>query len=155
MQASLRGVVLWASFITLVMAIGTGSIHLHLTWATRELDKNAIEFPPQSRTASSDNNVYIAWPSNETGIEELMFSVSNDGGVTFQDAINLSNTNQSASVDPEISAQGDGVYVTWWEWDQMGKGQVVMRVSNDNGVTFGPVLNLAANGTIGSSVEGT
>lgn len=29
-----------------------------------------------------------------------------------------------------------------------------MRVSNDNGATFGPVLTLATNGTIGSSTEG-
>jgi hypothetical protein len=29
-----------------------------------------------------------------------------------------------------------------------------MRVSNDNGATFGPVLTLATNGTIGES-EGT
>ena len=28
-----------------------------------------------------------------------------------------------------------------------------MRVSNDNGETFGPVLNLAANGTIGMEEE--
>ena len=28
-----------------------------------------------------------------------------------------------------------------------------MRVSNDNGETFGPVLNLAANGTIGVEEE--
>jgi hypothetical protein len=28
-----------------------------------------------------------------------------------------------------------------------------MRVSNDNGATFGPVLTLAANGTIGGEEE--
>ena len=28
-----------------------------------------------------------------------------------------------------------------------------MRVSNDNGETFGPVLTLAANGTIGASEQ--
>jgi hypothetical protein len=149
---SLQATILWITFATITMTVSTGFLQLQLSWATtRELDRDVREIPPQSRTASSDGNVYIAWPSNETGIEELMFSVSNDGGVTFQDAINLSNTNGSASVDPEMSAEGDSVYVTWWEWDQSGQGQAVMRVSNDNGVTFGPVLNLAANGTIGSS----
>jgi hypothetical protein len=29
----------------------------------------------------------------------------------------------------------------------------VMRVSNDNGATFGPLLTLAANGTIGEAEE--
>jgi hypothetical protein len=29
-----------------------------------------------------------------------------------------------------------------------------MRVSNDNGATFGPLLTLATNGTIGASEQG-
>jgi hypothetical protein len=29
----------------------------------------------------------------------------------------------------------------------------IMRVSNDNGATFGPVLTLAINGTIGASQQ--
>jgi hypothetical protein len=29
----------------------------------------------------------------------------------------------------------------------------VMRVCNDNGATFGPVLRLAANGTLGEAAE--
>jgi hypothetical protein len=32
--------------------------------------------------------------------------------------------------------------------------QAVMKISTDNGKTFGPMLKLAANGTIGSSSGG-
>ena len=42
--------------------------------------------------------------------------------------------------------------VTWWERNQTSDTPV-MRVSNDDGETFGPVLNLAANGTIGLEEE--
>jgi hypothetical protein len=42
--------------------------------------------------------------------------------------------------------------VTWWEGNQTDDIPV-MRVSNDNGATFGPVLMLGANGTIGVATE--
>jgi hypothetical protein len=45
------------------------------------------------------------------------------------------------------------VVATWWETNQTDEIPV-MRVSNDNGETFGPILKLATNGTIGEAVEG-
>jgi len=58
-------------------------------------------------------------------------------------------------------ADENNVYVTWWENNQTSH-QPVVRVSNDNGETFGPILALTANGTIeaaegegeGGEVEG-
>jgi hypothetical protein len=82
-----------------------------------------------------------------------MFRASTDGGATFGNKTNLSNTTTSDSVDAEISAEGGSVVVTWWERNQTSDTTPVMRVSNDNGETFGPVLSLAANGTIGVEEE--
>jgi hypothetical protein len=98
--------------------------------------------------ATSDNNVYITWWSNKTGNFEVMFRASTDNGATFGDKINLSNTTEADSDDAEIAASGDSVYVTWWERNDTSD-EPVARVSNDNGATFGPLLRLAANGTIG------
>jgi hypothetical protein len=47
-------------------------------------------FPKAAPIAISGNNVYIAWPTNNTGNDEVMFRVSNDMGATFADKINLS-----------------------------------------------------------------
>ena len=66
--------------------------------------------------------------------------------------INLSNTNNTDSVDAEIDSDADSVVVTWWERDQTSDTPV-MRVSTDNGATFGPMLMLANNGTIGEEGE--
>jgi hypothetical protein len=98
--------------------------------------------------ATSDNNVYITWWSNRTGNFEVMFRASTDNGVTFGDKMNLSNTTEADSDDAEIAASGNSVYVTWWERNDTSD-EPVARVSNDNGATFGPLLRLAANGTIG------
>ena len=98
--------------------------------------------------AASDNNVYITWWTNKTGNMEVMFRASTDNGVTFGDKMNLSNTTEADSDDAEIAASGNSVYVTWWERNETSD-EPVARVSNDNGATFGPLLRLATNGTIG------
>jgi hypothetical protein len=62
--------------------------------------------------------------------------------------MNLSNTTEADSDDAQIAASGNSVYVTWWERNDTSD-EPVARVSNDNGATFGPLLRLATNGTIG------
>ena len=105
--------------------------------------------------AITGDNVYVAWWTNNTvnNNEEIMFRVSTDGGATFGDKINLSNTTNADSWKAEIASDADSVVVTWWETNQTSDTPV-MRVSADNGATFGPMLRLATNGTIGEA-EGT
>jgi hypothetical protein len=97
--------------------------------------------------AISDNNIYVAWESNKTGNDEVMFRASADAGKTFGDKINLSNTTNSGSQDVEIAADGAKVVVTWWERNQTSNEPVII-ISDDGGKTFGPLLKLATNGTI-------
>jgi hypothetical protein len=105
-------------------------------------------------TAITGDNIYVAWWTNNTANdnEEVNFRASNDGGQTFGDKINLSNTSNSDSSNVEIESDADSVVVSWWETNQTSTTPV-MRVSNDNGATFGPVLRLAPNGTIGVSED--
>jgi hypothetical protein len=102
--------------------------------------------------AISGDNIYIVWPTNSTGNDEVNFRASTDGGTTFTDKINLSNTTDAESQDVEIKADGNNVIVTWWERNQTAEEPVV-RISTDNGETFGPMLTLATNGTIGQATE--
>jgi len=60
------------------------------------------------------------------------------GGTTFADKINLSNSTDADSQDLEIAADDNNVIIIW----------LVVRVSTDNGATFGPLLRLVTNGTI-------
>jgi hypothetical protein len=114
-------------------------------------------FAPTSRrapTSVTGENVYVAWWTNNTfnNNDEVNFRASTDGGSAFGDKINLSNTTESDSSNVEIDSDGDNVVVTWWETNQTSETPV-MRVSNDNGATFGPLLRLAPNGTIGELEE--
>lgn len=115
-----------------------------------ELD-DQIEIDKKAPIAVSGKNVYIVWfndqntPKNNS---EILFRYSNDSGITYSDKINLSNTTNSDSVDAMIAAEGDKVIITWWERNQTNNEPVV-RVSSDNGNTFGPLLKLATEGPIG------
>ena len=92
---------------------------------------------------SGDKNVYVTWFTNKTGDDEVMFKASTDGGKTFGDKMNLSNSSKSDSQDAQIAAAGSNVYVSWWERNQTSN-EPVLRVSNDNGKTFGEKIMLSA-----------
>jgi hypothetical protein len=53
------------------------------------------------------------------------------------------------TIKAEIAVtDGDEVIVIWWERNQTSE-EPVYRASVDNGLTFGPLLKLVTNGTIG------
>ena len=88
---------------------------------------------------------------------EVMFRASNDGGETFSDRINLSNSSNAESQNAEIVAAGeDSVFVTWWETNaETGSSESVLRVSTDAGQTFSPVMMLDTNGTLSTAETAT
>jgi hypothetical protein len=140
------------TFVVLAVAIAAVFIASAVLVTTEAEAKRKIRLVEEALLrapiATSDNNVYITWWSNRTGNFEVMFRASTDNGVTFGDKMNLSNTTEADSDDAEIAASGNSVYITWWERNDTSDTPVA-RVSNDNGATFGPLLMLATNGTIG------
>ena len=136
------------TFVVLAVAIAAVFIASTVLIATEaDAKKRKLAREELVPIAISGENVYITWWSNKTGNEEVMFRASTDNGITFGDKINLSNTTEADSDDAEIAASGNNVYVTWWERNETSD-QPVLRISNDNGKTFGPLLMLATNGTI-------
>src|ERR687890_126148 len=111
---------------------------------------NFVVEPKAPMAVSQDgNNVYIVWWTNKSENWEVMFRASNDGGATFGDKINLSNSTDTESQNAEIVAAGNNVYVSWWETSPItGSSESVLRLSTDRGQTFGPVVMLGTNGTI-------
>ena len=102
--------------------------------------------------ATFGDNIYIAWWTNKTGNDEVMFRASANNGQTFNNQINLSNSTNADSQDVEIKTNENGnVIITWWERNSTSNEPVV-RISTDEGNTFGPLLKLSANGTISQSM---
>jgi len=115
-------------------------------------DQNGrVEVDKKAPIAISDGNIYVVWFNDENtpnNNSEVLFRSSDDGGTTFSEKINLSNTTSADSINAEIVADGNNVIVTWWEHNATSI-EPVFKASADNGVTFGPMLRLATNGTIG------
>ena len=96
--------------------------------------------------ATVGNNVYVTWNDNILGNDEIAFAVSNDNGQTFGSAINLSNNGGSSTV-VQIAANGTNVYVVWEDRAGGNPAEILFRASNDNGLTFGPTINLSNSTT--------
>jgi predicted PurR-regulated permease PerM len=142
---------------TTILAVFTTAIILTATTFVAinpiQIAHSVRRLPTGAPRATSGDNVYIAWWTNKTGNDEVMFRASTDNGATFGDKINLSNSTNADSGGRNIESSGDRVFVTWWE-SNATSDQPVLRISNDNGKTFGSILKLATNGTLSGSSGG-
>ena len=134
--------------VSLVTTINVVQSTMTPTYAQTTFKIGSLASSETAPVATFENDVYVAWWTNKTGNDEVMYRVSSDAGKTFTDKINLSNTPNSDSVDVEISADEGKVAVTWWERNQT-TNEPVIRVSSDGGKTFGPLLKLASDEKIG------
>ena len=145
-----------ATIIVVVATAGTTIIEINRSADAFVIPGLGGRTDSKAPVVVSGDNIYVAWWTNNTenGNEEVMFRSSNDGGETFSDKINLSNSSEADSWRVEIAAEGADVAVTWWETNQTSDTPVA-RISTDGGATFGPMLRLATNGTISSTEDET
>jgi hypothetical protein len=143
-KSSLGVIVVMITLGTTIIGVGVTPILIEQSAyaAKAEHQECVVQCSNAPIATSGDNNVYITWWSNKTGNNEVMFKASTDGGKTFGSKMNLSSTPKSDSRDVQINAAGNNVYVSWWERNQTSK-EPIMRVSNDNGKTFGEKIMLS------------
>ena len=114
------------------------------------------------------NNVYTIWLDNDTSTnynKEIFFRKSNDGGKTFSNIIHLDDNNNSSniknksennignSINEEISAFKNNVYVIWVKENQSqylnhngnNNNKILFRASVDGGSTFKNIKTLSNN----------
>jgi hypothetical protein len=111
------GVIIAAVILAASLATTAMSTSFQKVWAPIVVP-HPEHFSKAPIATSGDKNVYVTWWSNKTGNDEVMFKASTDGGKTFGNKMNLSNSPKSESQDVQIAAAGNNVYVTWWERNQ-------------------------------------
>jgi hypothetical protein len=154
MLLSLATIILITTGTVAVVMLITAPLSLQSAQAYIDPTAN-LKTEPKAPSVITGENIYIIWwtdrgTPNANG--EVMFRASTDGGQTFGNKTNLSNTDTVDSINAEIAAEGENVIVTWWETNQTSNIPVA-RISNDAGETFGPMMMLAANGTLASTEE--
>jgi hypothetical protein len=135
--------------VIVIFVIGTTISTIALFLAQLTYGTVAVQGPESRVTlAVSGDNIYIAWITNKSGYDQVMFRSSNDTGATFNDKIILSNTTNATLQDIQVAADADNVVVIWRQQTNATSDEPIARISADNGQTFEPVDNLASNGTI-------
>jgi hypothetical protein len=93
---------------------------------------------------SSGNMVYVIWVQGDEDNTDLFLKISQDGGATFGDSINLSNNPASLSYNPQVVALGESVYIVWEDDEgNSGNSDVFFIKSSDGGKSFIDKRNLS------------
>jgi hypothetical protein len=95
------------------------------------------------RIASSGNNVYVVWEGDavDSGMPDIFYSNSTNGGQSFGTSVNLSD-NDGSSINPRIAVAGSGnVYIAWQDDTPNPENEeaIFVRASIDGGSSFGEI----------------
>jgi hypothetical protein len=96
--------------------------------------------------AVSGSNIFIVWQNQATKGDNVFFKRSTDGGASFGDTINLSNS-RGYSTNPEISVNNSSSVYTVWQNQASNNTihDIFFRESTDGGASFGNIINLSNN----------
>jgi hypothetical protein len=103
--------------------------------------------------AANGSYVYVAWEDNTPvsgsgGLYEIWLRVSSNYGASFGSAIRIT-TNTGNSLYPSVAAVGNYVYVAWDDDTPVsgsyGQAEIWMRVSSNNGASFGSAIRISTN----------
>jgi hypothetical protein len=111
------------------------------------------ESEEDTRIAISGRSVYVVSWDRTAGNWAVTLSASHDAGRSFGPTVNVSESPDTRSDRARLVAEGDNVYLSWWETTADLRQEPVMRVSNDRGTSFGPILRLEADGAIGDDTR--
>ena len=92
--------------------------------------------------SASGRYQYNVWSEGDEDNRYILFkrSVNNRA---FENPITLSGNIPSAVFNPKVTTEGDIVYVVWQGDSESGNQDILMRKSENNGQSFGDVINLS------------
>ncbi len=90
------------------------------------------------------NHVYVTWLERKAmDVTNIMFAKSDNGGVTFDSPMNITNHNGTSGI-PKIYADKNNVYLMW-EDNGAKNFDIYLDASSDAGNTFGTPVNVSSN----------
>jgi hypothetical protein len=119
------------------------STNLGTTFSTPlNLSNNSgTSFSPHM-VVDSSGNINVVWTDMTPGNDDVFFSRSTDGGVTFSAPKNLSN-NPGNSFNTGIAVDSSGNINVVWEDATPGNNEIFFSRSSNGGATFSPPQNIS------------
>jgi hypothetical protein len=95
-------------------------------------------YSDRPRLAVSGARVYVAWKDNRSGAYDIHVNASANGGLTWlapDVRVETGVLGASDSNDPEITAEGDNVYIVWSD-SRSGNADIRLNRSSDGGLSW-------------------
>ncbi len=134
----------WGGSGTQVDVFFTKSSDGGMTWAAPVLVNNdgsgATQREPSLSLDASDN-IYIAWRDTRTGTDDIYFSKSTDGGLSFSANVRVNDMTTSWQIEPALAVDAAGlVHVVWTDnRNRFSTGpDIYYANSTDGGLSFNP-----------------
>ncbi len=107
---------------------------------------NSNEVSVDSAIQVAGNLVYVLWQTNTTNNSDVFFVKSDNGGISFEEPRNLSNTSGDTRIvrDASFVAKDQSLYLVWYD-NTLGNYDVFFSYTNDGGVSFSNPINLSNN----------
>jgi hypothetical protein len=99
-----------------------------------------------SMQVDAAGTVHIAWWTGKQGSAGAFYARSTDRGATFANPIALGAAEFSAPAHVQLALGDSGAVVAVWDDGTVKMPKVVMRVSHDNGQSFGPATLVSKEG---------
>lgn len=131
-------------FIILLLSILAGGILLSQSrWlpSDKRLDtdlagQNISRFP---QITGSGDYIYVVWQDDRNGSDDIFFNYSTNGGASWQSTdiqINTNTPGSSESVDPQIYAEDNYIFIVWGDSRNGNWYDVYLNYSLDYGTNW-------------------
>jgi hypothetical protein len=108
----------------------------NITFGDEQVLANSSSFTTPPLSSASGSNVYVVWTQySSNGSGSIMLRASNNNGTSFSQPILVSDR-IGLTATPILTTSGNNVYIAWTEYFSNGSGSIMLRASNDNGITF-------------------
>src|ERR1044072_7193074 len=102
-----------------------------------------LAFDESTNESNSEIHKYVVWSAGEEEDRYILFARSTDGGKSFSSPLSLSGSSRSNVFNPEVSSNGNNVYVVWQGQSTNGNQDIFLRKSSNYGASFGAAENIS------------
>lgn len=94
--------------------------------------------------AIANNKIYVVWMDDTNKNYEIYFSKSDDGGTSFAQPVNVSNTSGDSGY-AQLATYGSNVYIVWTETISDTNYDILFTKSGNDGKTFEKPINISSD----------
>ncbi len=119
----------------------TRSLDGGISWESAQVISEGFSGVGQGTISASGQAIHMVWSEVHSGAQEIVYSRSLDGGVSWSSPSTLMSSEMSCK-DPWVCVNGVYVSVIWEDW-RNGVPEVYFRRSTDSGVTWTKEFSLS------------